>query len=254
MPGKICRLQTAAAAIGVTAAALNKLRASGDFEVKYLIRRNGYHERDIKQFIARLLALNPNPMNKTLPRDCITLYQAMCRYHGTGEGGTSIIRALLSGELRVLGNVDGTVRGLSVSRAEFQQFGKNERARKNGNARTCSEVSKEICCDCRCVEGLVSARLLDGWETPTGLRISEDSIAMFTRKYVSLLSIAREMGRISRTLMRHCATKHIPILIVKHPNKETKHAFVRIKDRNAVLSYQPVRVWNKPRSPIEQSA
>ena len=254
VPGKIFRLPTAAAAIGIGARTLSKLRASGHFEVKYLLTRDGYHERDIKQFIERLLALNPNPMNKTLPSDCMTLRQAMCRYHGTGEGGASIIRALLSGELRVLGNVDGTVRGLFVSQAEFRQFGKNDRARQNGNARTCSEVRKEIWCDWGCVEGLVSARLLDGWNTPTGLRISEESIARFKKKYVSLLSIAREMGKISRTLMRHCARKHIPILMVKHPYKATKHAFVRIKDRNAVLSYRPVRSWNKPRSPIQQSA
>lgn len=252
--GKIFTLRTAAAAIAIGARALSKLRASGHFEVKYLLTRDGYHERDIKQFIGRLVALNPNPTNKTLPSDCITLHQAMCRFHGTGEGGASIIRALLSGELRVLGNVDGTVRGLVVSQAKFRQFGKNDRARQNGNARTCSEVMKEICCDWGCVEGPVSARLLNGRNTPTGWRISEESIALFKKKYVSLLSIAREMGRISRTLMRHCARKHIPILMVKHPHKETKHAFVRLKNRNAVLSYRPVRLWNKPQSPIQQSA
>jgi hypothetical protein len=152
-----------------------------------------------------------------------------------------------------LGNVDGTVRGLFISQAEFRRFGKNDRARQNGDARTCSEVTKEICCDWGCVEGLVSARLLDGWNTPTGWRISEESIAMFKKKYVSLLSIAREMGYISRTLMRHSAAKHIPILMVRHPHKETKHAFVRIEDRNAVLSYRP-GCLSKPQSPIQQSA
>jgi hypothetical protein len=103
--GKVFSRKTAAAAIGVTAEALSSLRASGDFEVKYLIRRTGYHERDIKQFMERLLALNPSTTNKTLPRDCITLNRAVRRYHP--GGGENIIRALLSGRLRVLGNVDG---------------------------------------------------------------------------------------------------------------------------------------------------
>jgi hypothetical protein len=53
----------------------------------------------------RLLALNPSTTNKTLPRDCITLNRAVRRYHP--GGGENIIRALLSGRLRVLGNVDG---------------------------------------------------------------------------------------------------------------------------------------------------
>lgn len=101
VPGNIFTLPTAAAAIGIGVRTLSKLRASGHFEVKHLITQDGYHERDIKQFIERLLALNPNPVNKTLPGDCITLHQALCRYHGTGDGTASIIRALLSGELRV---------------------------------------------------------------------------------------------------------------------------------------------------------
>jgi hypothetical protein len=89
----------------------------------------------------------------------------MRQYHGTGA---SIIRALLSGELRVLGNVDRTVRGLFVSRAEFQQFRKNERARQNGNARTPSEVAKEIHCNKLYLPSLIRRRLLDGWNTPRG--------------------------------------------------------------------------------------
>jgi hypothetical protein len=94
--------------------------------------------------IGLLLALNPNPTNKPIPRDCVTLYEAMCRYRGTGEGSGSIIRALLSGKLRVLGNVDGTVRGLILSQAEVRQLGKNDRARHNRNARTRAEVAEEV--------------------------------------------------------------------------------------------------------------
>jgi len=164
IPRRLLTQPVAAAAIGVSAPVLSKLRASGYFEVKYSAVRSGYHERDIKLFIERLLALNPST-NRTLPRDCITLYQAMRQYHGTGA---SIIRALLSGELRVLGNVDRTVRGLFVSRAEFQQFRKNERARQNGNARTPSEVAKEIHCNKLYLPSLIRRRLLDGWNTPRG--------------------------------------------------------------------------------------
>ena len=185
-PGKILSLPYAAATIGVSAKGLSKLRASGHFEVKYNVKRNGYHERDIKQFIERLLALNPSATNKSLPPDCITLHQAMCRYHGTGEGGASIIRALLSGELRVLGNVDGTVRGLFVSRAEFLQFGRNDRARRHGNVRTASEAAKELCCNSGYIPGLVGLRLLDARKTPRGWQISEQSIVRFKKQYVSL--------------------------------------------------------------------
>jgi hypothetical protein len=166
----------------------------------------------------------------------------MCRYHGTGDGTASIIRALLSGELRVWGNVDGTVRGLFVSQSEFQKFGVNERARHNGHARTPSEVAKEIHCERKCVRSLVERGLLNGWHTPTGLRISEQSIARFKKKYVPLVSIARDIGSSAAALMRHCAEKHIPMVVVKYQREKVKQAFVRIRDRNEVLSFRPVRV------------
>ncbi len=249
VPGKILSLPSAAATIGMSPKGLSRLRASGHFEVKYLLlRRNGYHERDIKRFIERLLALNPSATNMTLPSGCITLSHAMCHYRGTGEGGASIIRALLSGELRVLGNVDGTVRGLFVSRAEFLQFGRNDRARQHGNVRTASEVAKELCCNIGHVPGLVGLRLLDARKTPRGWQISEQSIVRFKKKYVSLESIAREIGNSARDLKGHCAAKHIPMVLVKNAYHETRQAFVRIKDRGAVLSFRPVRVLNKPQA------
>ena len=254
VPGKILSIPFAAAAIGLSAKGLGKLRATGHFEVKYLTRRNGYHERDIKQFIERLLALNPGATNMAVPPDCITLYRAMRRYHGTGDGGASIVRALLSGELRVSGNVDGTVRGLFVSRAEFQQFGKNERARQNGNARTASEVAEEIHCNQDCVSGLVRRRLLNGWNTPTGLRISEPSIARFKKKYVPLVCMAREIGSSVRDLKEQCVAKQIPMVLVKNPYRESRQAFVRIKDRKAMLCFQRVRVLNKPKAVNRKAA
>jgi hypothetical protein len=244
--GKIFKLPTAAEAIGMAAKALSKLRASGDFEVKYHIGRKGYHERDIKQFIGRLLALNPSATNKSLPPDCITLYQAMRRYHGSGAGGASILRALLSGQLRVVGNVDGTVRGLFVSRADYQQFCRNDRARQNGNGRTALEVAKELHCMRECIPGLVELKLLD-WNTSTGLRISEQSFTRFKNRYVSLASIAREIGSSGQALMRHCATKHIPMIVVKYRYSK-KYAFVRLEDRNALLSFRPAWWCNLQRS------
>ena len=228
---------------------LSRLRASGHFEVKYLLlRRNGYDERDIKQFIERLLALNPTATKKPLPPDCITLSHAICHHRGTGEGGANIIRAVLSGERRVLGNVDGTVRGLFVSRAEFQQFGKNDRAREHGNVRTASEVARELCCSNGYVPGLVGLRLLDGRNTPTGWQISEQSIARFKKKYVSLPSIARETGNGVKDLKGHCAAKHISMILVKNAYCETRQVFVPIKDRNALLSFRPAHVFNKPQA------
>ncbi len=89
-------------------------------------------------------------------------------------------------------------------------------------------------------------KLLDGWNTPTALRISEQSITRFKEKYVSLASIAREIGTRASFLMGHCAATHIPMGVV--PSNVSRHAFVHLKDRSAVLSFRPARWWNQQRS------
>jgi len=68
-------------------------------------------------------------------------------------------------------NENKIVRGLFVSRAEILQFGRNERARQNGNARTASEAAKELCCNKGCVPALVGLRLLDARKTPRDWQI-----------------------------------------------------------------------------------
>jgi hypothetical protein len=53
--------------------------------------------------------------------------------------------------------------------------------------------------------------------------------------------------------MRHCAAKHIPMVVVKYQCEKVKQAFVRIRDRNAVLSFRPVRVLNKPQTANQET-
>jgi hypothetical protein len=74
---------------------------------------------------------------------------------------------------------------------------------------------------------------------PIRLRISEVSIARFKEKYVPLVSIAREIGSNAAALMQHCVSNHIPMVVVKYRYGESKQAFIRIKDRDAVLSFRP---------------
>ena len=73
-------------------------------------------------------------------------------------------------------------------------------------------------------------------------------------KYVPLVSIARDIGSSAAALMRHCAEKHIPMVVVKYKNEKVKQAFVRIRDRNEVLSFRPVRVLTNHKRVTTQSS
>ena len=107
-PGRYTE-RSAAAMIGMSRQVLSSLRKSSHFKVNYAIGHigYGYYEQDIKMFIRQLLALSPVEKNDAIQPDCIDLHRAMRQYRGTGEGSAGAIRALLSGELPVVGNVDG---------------------------------------------------------------------------------------------------------------------------------------------------
>ena len=55
---------------------------------------------------------------------------------GSVEAKASIVRAMLSRKLAVVGNVDGTVAGLVVSYEEFQRLAHDERVRANEGTRS----------------------------------------------------------------------------------------------------------------------
>src|SRR5208283_79876 len=62
IPGKIYRVRQAAAMIGISGRLLERLKASGDFQVNHQLKKRGFHELDIEAFIQKLKRLAP-PMN-----------------------------------------------------------------------------------------------------------------------------------------------------------------------------------------------
>lgn len=62
------------------------------------------------------------------------------------------------------------------------------------------------------------------------------------------MSIAREIGSNVRDLKGHCAAKRILVVLVQNPYDEARQMLVRTKDRNAVSSFRPVLVLNKPQT------
>jgi len=206
----------------------------------------GYHELDLRAFEQKLLALGPPSKSGKFTADgCITLGKILHGHHGAPSGRINIVRAMLSRELTVIGNVNGKIGGLAISLHEYKTFAQNDRARANGNARTPSEVAAELYCDREAVPGLFERGLLKGKQIPVGLRITEQSLAAFKQRYVSLASIATELGSSSRALMRYCAANKISVLNVQSTRVGKTQPFVRIGDREELLKFRAQRSLKK---------
>jgi hypothetical protein len=243
IPGKIYRVRRAAAMIGISGGLLRRLKASGDFEVDHLLRtKPGVHELDIEAFIQKLQSLAPpvNSADLSSPKCVCFAIVARGRY-GSVEAKANIVRAVLSRELQVIGNVDGTVAGLLVSYEAFQRLAHDERARANGGTRTIAEAARLLECNTRSVRRLVELEWLRARPTPKAFRVTEESIAEFKKQYVSLLSIARTTNSASWVLQNICKRCNLPMLIARQSRKKSSQAFIRAERRQELLCLRSVR-------------
>ena len=223
--------------IGISGGLLRRLKASGDFEVNHCPRtKPGFHELDIEAFIQKLKSLAPpvNPADLSSPKYVGFAIVARGRY-GSVEAKASIVRAMLSRELPVVGNVDGTVAGLLVSYEGFRRLAHDERARANEGTSTIAEAARQLECNTRSVRRLVELEWLRASQTSKTFRVTEESIAEFKKQYVSLLSIARTTNSASWALQNICKRCNLPMLVARRSGKKSSQAFIRAEHRQELL-------------------
>jgi len=241
LPGKIYRVRQAAGMIGISGGLLKCLKASGDFEVNHLIskRKPGFHELDIEAFIQKLKRLAP-PRNPTdLSSTKYVRFAIIARgWYGSIEVKAKIVRAVLSRELPVVGSVDGTVAGLLVPYEGFQHLAHDERARANGDTRTLAEAARQLECNTRSIRRLVELGWLRARPASKMLRVTEESVAEFKRRYVSLASIARRMNTSSPALMHFCKNNSIPTVVAKRAYTNGAQAFVHANQTQKLACFR----------------
>ena len=190
-PGRIYRERDAAKLMGVSVGVLHSLKEIGIFEFNHLLpSKGGYHELDLNSFKNRLLALAP-PKGKASKgtNESIALKAVMGGHHDSPKTKVDIVRALLAGSIKIVGNVDGTLDGLSIDGAEYRRLVIAARILAAGDTMPAYKVGEHLLCDSSTVPGLLHMGLLEGRNTPTGLRTTNGSVEDFKAKYVSLASL-----------------------------------------------------------------
>ena len=177
---------------------------------------------------------------------CISFRIVARGRYGSGEIKAAIVRAILSRQLPVVGNVDGTVGRLLIPHEEFQQLANDERARANGCTRSPCEVARQLECNPCSIRGLVALKLLKGQQTPRGLRVTEESISEFKRRYVSIASIAKAIHSSSRGLLSFCKKSGIPLVVGRIGRRKNSQAFVRTGKRQKLLCFRSNGVLRSP--------
>jgi len=235
-------LQKTVILVGLSIAVLRSLKKSGHFQVRYVTKK-GFHELDIAAFTGKLLALNPSSGTTTFPIDeHITLAKAMNKRYGSPEGRPNLIRALLAGEMPVLGNVDGTIGGLLIPRESFRRFVQNEATQVIKSWGSCCQAAVSLGCERRIVRGLLKLGLLRGQRVGTRFDITESSILAFKNMFVSVASFARELGTNSKGLVCYCRRNEISLLTVGESNRA--QSFIHTKDKDFIRAHYKIGWWS----------
>jgi len=188
------------------------------------------HEFDLKAFAKNLLdSVGDREPSSIRGKGTVTLRTILCGNRISSDIKLNVMRALISRNIAVPSNSDGTVGGLLIDRAGYQQIVADARSSAAGNTKNPVEVARWLSCSRDAIPGLVKLCALQARVTPIGLSVSDESIAAFSREYISLSSFARVEQTSSRALMRRCQDRGIWMLLVPMP-RQGPQPFIRKTD------------------------
>ena len=109
----------------------------------------------------------------------------MCGHHDAPETKLGLVRALLEGDLAIVGNTDGTIGGLIIDGAAYRRLASAARSRAAGDTMPAYIVEKQLDCDASTVPSLDEDGAARRPRGANGLRITNGSVSEFQSKYVS---------------------------------------------------------------------
>lgn len=237
VPGKILRAREAARALGISVPLLQHLRTNGLFEVDHLFpSRPGYHERDVDAFREMILGLEPVRGGvESDPKRLVNLAKVLKNPHTSVELKAAVLRGLFTGELRVVGTGDESTSDCFIDREAYEAFVKATNEQLAGYAST-RAAARELGCEPECISQLAREGRLKGVTSPTGLRITVESIKEFRRSWMSLAALARRHRTSSRALRRRCEVTGIPLLLIPSRPQTAPQPFIHVGEITRLLA------------------
>lgn len=177
----------------------------------------GYDERDIRLLIDILLkrsAQKQPPTSGGTVEDTLTLKEALqTQKFGSDLGKVDFIQSLIEGDVPCLGNVDGTVAGILVSRRVATTRAQRSRWRWSESS-SCSrlDAAGRLGCPPEVIRMLTDDGHLE--PAPENGRVLKSTVTRFEAAWVPLRPIAQEIGTTVPRLVRLAEDKKIAVLVV----------------------------------------
>jgi hypothetical protein len=164
---------------------------------------------------------------ESVPKRLVSLWKVLKNPHTSVELKASVLQGLFAGRLQVVGAGDESTPNVLIDRDVYDAFLRQRAEQLIGYTST-RAAAKELGCEPECIPYLVRDGRLRGVTSPTGLRISLESIKAFRECWMSLAALAKAHRTSSRALRRSCELAEISLLLVPSRPKSAPQPFIHV--------------------------
>ncbi len=228
--GEVLGIRAAAAYLGVPVSVLNHLKATGTMKINHrLPQRYCFHQADLDAFRNRLLELSTVlPTGEQVGAVDLARVLREYRFHSP-DHKAGFVAAYLAGGIKSIGRIGVALEHIMFAVEAVAAYTAEVRSNAAGGALTHREAASIIRIDADVVSALQRLGYLDTVHSRESPRISRASVDAFNKQYVSLSSIATDIGSSSKRLLGLCARGDVAVLSI--PRSQGSPApFIEQKD------------------------
>ena len=227
-------IRKAAELMGLPVSVIKHLRAIGTIQPK--LRRGlatAWHSEDVAAFMKTSLA--DIALVESMPPESISLAKVMRLKFRNAAAKAALADKALKGELQVLGRTGNDFGSLLLSLEDIDSMALETRVKLADNTYAFPEAAKLCGIDMTCVESAVETGLLATVCIDARTRVTKSSIDAFVAAFVTLATLADELGTTSLRLRNECENLNIPLGFLARKGMDKTQAIIARTDAPTLI-------------------
>lgn len=206
----VVKVREAAAKVGLPVSVLQQLRERGVFATRPRAgHKTSWHEEDVDTFISRGLSLkqsSPDGLVTILVGDVMRLKMR------SAAAKAEVLAAVFEGRIEVVGQQGGTLADLLLFKWQVDSLIRDQRSKLEEKCLSVLAAAKMTGLDWAVVASAVERGLLTACEVDGARQIRASSVKEFNAQFVSLVSLSKRYGTLSKYMKAWCDERGIEVV------------------------------------------
>lgn len=228
----VVTVREAAARVGLPVSVLQQLRERGVFATRPRAgHKTSWHEEDVDSFISRGLGLkqsNPEGLATILVGDVMRLKLR------SAAAKAEVVAAVFEGRIEVVGQQGGAVADLLLLKWQVDGLIRDQRSELEDECLSVLAAAKMTGLDWVVIASAVERGLLAAREVDGARQILASSVKEFNARFVSLVSLSKRFGTLSKYMKAWCDERGIEVVELPRGPGAPAQPLLRKTDEAAV--------------------